>query len=140
MENAERVSHWAIAGTSILALVVSLISYKNTEKWNEGNIYISIVQSRIETCMGLSRHHYDIKSDSNIETDKGRRETTNRDRGDKAVGMARALTLCLAKHIEIEGIKKCVQDVNKRPNFLVHDILSSGQELEPPTGNDHLIC
>lgn len=142
-EDSERVSHWAILATcflSFFALAISCASYKNTEKWNDENAYVSIVQSRIETCISLSRHHYDIKSDSNIETDKNRRETTNRERGDKAAGMARALTLCLADHAEINGLKECVRDVNKHPSFQVHDILSSDGEKKLPTGKDNLIC
>jgi cell division protein FtsB len=143
----------------IVTLVISLVtlvytaksykdtskSYQDTSKQNSESQYLSIINTRIQTCTSLSNYHRETlskirESDPPRKSIEGKEISSIEVRGSKAADLSRALSLCLAEHTNVDTIKQCVDVANKKLAHLVYDDISPVPDTNPPTGGNVLAC
>jgi hypothetical protein len=132
---------------AIFALVITLgagyisyLSWKDSTRLTENSIYLSIINTRIQTCTNLSNYHKGSGIDLPVITDQGKKVSTATDRGIKEANLARALTLCLVNVEKIDEIKTCVGKANINPSHKVHDEVGDKDSNSIPKGIDILAC
>lgn len=125
---------------SVFAFIMSLMAYFTAESFNKDSLYITTVNTRIETCTALSSFHKDLGSPASQLTDMGKEVTAPAERSDREVSLARALTLCLVGYRDVSDVQKCVDAANNSSNYRVHDIVAPGTGSTPPKGADIPAC
>lgn len=130
----------AILIISVFALVVSVRACSIAESFNKDSLYITTVNTRIETCTALSSFHKDLGSPTSQLTDMGKEVTAPAERSDREASLARALTLCLVGYRDVSDVHKCVDAANNSSNYRVHDIVAPGTGSTPPKGADIPAC
>lgn len=123
---------------SVFAFIASLTAYFTAESFNKDSLYITTVNTRIETCTALSSFHKDLGSPTSQLTDKDKEVTAPAERSDREASLARALTLCLVDYRDVSDIHKCVDTANN--SYKVHDIVAPGTGSTPPEGADIPAC
>lgn len=125
---------------SAVALMVSARACSSVEEFNSDSLYITTVNTRVQTCTALSTFHRDLGSASPQVTDQGKEVTSPSERAAREASLARALTLCLAEYRHISDVRECVNAANKSSSHFVHDVIVPSTPTSPAKGADILAC
>jgi len=118
METWELVVSVISAVIALAAAIFAWLTWQTAEEQSNRNMIISAVQSRVNSCIVLSRHHYEITNQHKI--------------ADVFADTSRALSLCLVEldHVDDDSFKKfenCVRRANDNDEHKLH-------KLEPKYG------
>ena len=143
------------AVAAIIAAVAAGYSLVQSERLNSETAFLQHTQHRITTCIAISQHHYAMwERDTAIGWDKEVRlivdgeETeedgqpiimsTNFERANKAIGLARQLALCASSNSE--QTRACIRaNVEQNPHWLVNDD-NVGHGEQPRQGSRNPAC
>lgn len=116
MENWKPGAAVASGVGAIAAAIFAACTWSSAEQQTNRNMTIAAVQGRIDACVTLSRHHYEVTNQRNI--------------ADVFVNTSRALSLCLIEldYVDDESFKNfqsCVQKVNESDGSRLNNVESS---------------
>ena len=130
-------ANWSSNRISTVALVVSLLTAAftayQTFKVATDARYVSIIQSRIATCLALADYHGKIAGqgpDTSCDLKDKTKVSTSGCRLKQSANLGREMTLCVAKYQSVDLIKGCIDPASARYSVM-DDVGGVDAELKP---------
>lgn len=130
----------AACAAGFISTTVAVLAWLDARQLNQDTIFVTALNTRINTCTSLSNYHRGLGSSQQLATDKRILVSSTEVRSEREADLARALNLCLIEFKSIEQVKLCVGEVNAREDHLVHDMIELGINGDPPKGANILAC